>query len=123
MASLICRVCPTARLFVLKLEQSATQSINAQRNGHDVEQLERAIISAHNAGILMFCAANDQGIASDRSYPGACAGTRNIFKIGAAEASGAAPKFLGDQVTVDFLFPGDRVMQRYEHGLITTGLH
>lgn len=79
-------------------------------NEADIKDLESAIERASKAGILMFCAANDQGIARDRSYPAACTRTKNIFKIGAAEASGAAWKWLGDAEDVDFIFPGHNVV-------------
>ena len=69
-----------------------------------------AIEDAAKAGILMFCAANDQGVSGDQSYPAAC-GTRNIFKIGAAEASGAEWKWVGDPNHVDFFLPGHNVVK------------
>ena len=58
-------------------------------NKSGASQLEAAIDAADKAGILMFCAANDQGVASDMTLPAACP-TRNIFKIGAAEPSGVS---------------------------------
>ena len=59
----------------------------------------------------MFCAANDQGIARNRSFPAACGGTKHLFKIGAAEASGAVWKWVGDPSDVDFIFPGHNVVK------------
>jgi hypothetical protein len=56
----------------------------------------------------VYCAATDQGAYKDRSYP-AATGTKRIFKIGAAEASGSAMKFVGDQTAIDFIFPGHQV--------------
>ena len=144
MASLICRVCPTAKLFVIKLEQSEMKHIDAQsaakavqaavdrnvdiismswtipgapENASDIKQLENAIINAANADILMFCSASDQAGEVDRTFPAACAGTKNIFKIGAAEAPGTPYKYTSEN-TVDFLFPGHKVVQRYEHGMM-----
>lgn len=162
MASLICRVCPRAKLFVVKLDEYLNKSLARQitaksaakvsasqhaqcprgstkatdqqavqaaidrtvhiismswtiertkQNADDIRQLEEAITAAANAGILMFCAANDQGIARDQSFPAACAGTKLIFKIGAAESSGAVWKWVGDPTDVDFIFPGHRVVK------------
>ncbi|RAH42554.1 S8 family peptidase [Aspergillus brunneoviolaceus CBS 621.78] len=142
MASLICRVCPTAKLFVVKLAEhvsenstrritakSAAKAVRAaidrqahiismswtiernEQNAADIRDLEAAIGAAANAGILMFCAANDQGAALDVSFPAACANTKNIFKIGAAEASGAVWKWVGDAAAVDFIFPGHKVVK------------
>jgi hypothetical protein len=79
-------------------------------NEADIDDLESAIEAAAKAGILMFCAANDQGIARDHSFPG-CGRTKNIFKIGAAEASGAMWKWVGDPADVDFIFPGHKVVK------------
>lgn len=162
MASLICRVCPRAKLFVVKLDEYLNKSLARQitaksaakvsasqhaqcprgstkatdqqavqaaidrtvhiismswtiertkQNADDIRQLEEAITAAANAGILMFCAANDQGIARDQSFPAACAGTKLIFKIGVAESSGAVWKWVGDPTDVDFIFPGHRVVK------------
>ncbi|PMD28807.1 hypothetical protein L207DRAFT_642096 [Hyaloscypha variabilis F] len=142
MASLICRVCPKAQLYVVKLDeymsenmkrqitaQSAAKAVRAaidrkvhiismswtiERTAHntaDIGELESAIEAAARAGILMFCAANDQGIARDQSFPAACGGTKHLFKIGAAEASGAVWKWVGDPADVDFIFPGHNVVK------------
>lgn len=81
------------------------------RNEADIQKLESEIEAAAKAGILMFCAANDQGIARDQSFPAACGGTKNLFKIGAAEASGAVWKWVGDPADVDFIFPGHNVVK------------
>ncbi|KAH0562507.1 hypothetical protein GP486_002799 [Trichoglossum hirsutum] len=142
MASLICRVCPMAQLYVVKLDEhtseqttrqitakSAAKAVRAaidkrvhiismswtveltDHNAADIHELELAIEAAAKAGILMFCAANDQGIARDHSFPVACGGTKHIFKIGAAEASGAVWKWVGDPGDVDFIFPGHNVVK------------
>jgi len=79
-------------------------------NAADIVDLESAIRAAENAGILMFCAANDQGIKKDESFPAAC-GTKLLFKIGAAEASGAVWKWVGHPGDVDFIFPGHNVVK------------
>lgn len=81
------------------------------RNETDILNLESAIETAAKAGILMFCAANDQGIARDHSFPAACGGTKHLFKIGAAEASGTVWKWVGDPGDVDFILPGHNVVK------------
>jgi subtilisin family serine protease len=81
------------------------------KNKQDIEKLEKAIGEAAENNILMFCAATDQGATSDQSYPAATASTKNIFKIGAAEASGAAIKQLRDPTLIDFFFPGHQVVR------------
>ncbi|KAI0101767.1 hypothetical protein GGR51DRAFT_529279 [Nemania sp. FL0031] len=140
MARLICKVCPGVNLFILRLDEyfielgkrqitaeSATKAIRAaierrvdiismswtiertERNKHDIEKLADAVRDAASKGILMFCAATDQGAYKDTTYP-AASSTKKIFKIGAAEASGAALKWLGDQTLVDFIMPGHQVV-------------
>lgn len=80
-----------------------------EMNAKGIAELEKAIDLAANQGILMFCAASDQGAFVDRSYP--AASTKKLFKIGAAEATGTAFKWLGDQRAVDFIFPGHNVVK------------
>lgn len=79
-------------------------------NAADIADLESAIQSAAAEGILMFCAANDQGISSDTSFP-AASSTKLLFKIGAAEASGDIWKWVGNANDVDFIFPGHNVVK------------
>ena len=79
-------------------------------NAKGIAELEKAIELAAKEGILMFCSATDQGAYKDHSYP-AASSTKNLFKIGAAEASGTALKWLGDQRAVDFIFPGHHVIK------------
>ncbi|KAI0516989.1 hypothetical protein F5B22DRAFT_605779 [Xylaria bambusicola] len=145
MAGLICKVCPNVKLFILRLDEysiepgkrqitakSAAKAVRdatekrvdiismswtiekTDRNGNDIKELEDAITAAARENILMFCAATDQGAYRDRTYPAATS-TKKIFKIGAAEASGAALKWLGDQTLVDFVFPGHQVVME-PHG-------
>ncbi|PYI14016.1 subtilisin-like protein, partial [Aspergillus violaceofuscus CBS 115571] len=142
MASLICRVCPTAKLFVVKVAEhvsassgrqisanSAARAVRAaidqkvhvitmpwtiqrnEQNAAGIRDLEVAIGAAASAGIMMFCAASDQGPAIDVTFPAACVTTKNIFKIGAAEASGTVWKWVGDAAAVDFIFPGHEVIK------------
>jgi hypothetical protein len=83
-------------------------------NKADIDELEKAIELAASKDVLMFCAATDQRPFKDRSYP-AASGTKKIFKIGAAEASGAALEWIGDQSAVDFIMPGHQVvMERHK---------
>jgi flagellar biosynthesis regulator FlaF len=79
------------------------------RNGDGIAELNRAIEAAAEQNILMFCAATDQGAVKDQSYP-AASYTKRIFKIGAASASGATRKSVGDPTAVDFIFPGHQVI-------------
>lgn len=164
MASLICRVCPKAQLYVLKLDEhvsehsrtitaksaatvrprcfllaqswtltvsltlyrQAVRAAIAKRvhiismswtikptphNESDISELESAIAAAAKERILMFCAANDQGLARDRSFPADCTLTKLLFKIGAAEASGAVWNWVGNPAAVDFIFPGHNVIK------------
>jgi len=78
-------------------------------NEDELRDLENAILLATERNILMFCSATDQGVFKDHSYPGE-ASTKKLFKIGAAEASGAAFKWIGDPAKVDFIFPGHKVV-------------
>jgi len=137
MASLICRVCPKVKLYVLKLDEygsepgkrqitakSAAKAVRAaidkgvhiismswsiEPTANDIRELGDAIVLAAKEGILMFCAATDEGAYRDRTYP-AASSTKELFKIGAAEASGIALKWLGDRRAVDFIFPGHNVV-------------
>lgn len=87
-------------------------TINKGRdNEASIEKLENALARAAQMNILMFCAAADQGPVKDNSYPAATTRTKNIFKIGAAEASGEAMTWLGDPDLVDFIFPGHQVIK------------
>ncbi|ETS78061.1 hypothetical protein PFICI_10123 [Pestalotiopsis fici W106-1] len=91
---------------------SMSWTINRTSDNHgSIEKLEKAIAKAAQKNILMFCAATDQGPVKDTSYPAATALTKNIFKIGAAEASGQAMTWLGDPNLVDFIFPGHQVIK------------
>ncbi len=81
-------------------------------NADAILQLEKAIGLAASEGILMFCAATDQGGYRDDSLPAAASSTKKLFKIGAAEASGTASKRIGDLRAVDFIFPGHNVEPR-----------
>jgi hypothetical protein len=82
-------------------------------NETGISELEFAIQDAARAGILMFCAANDQGIARDKTFP-AGGREKNLFKIGAATDDGMVWKWMGELNDVDFIFPGHNVVkERY----------
>lgn len=59
-------------------------------------------------GILLFCAASDQGQSADRTYPHKS--NPNSFRIGAARSTGAVLDTVGDQQDLGFLFPGHEVV-------------
>ncbi|KAH8892618.1 subtilisin-like protein [Thozetella sp. PMI_491] len=80
----------------------------------EITELESAIQLAAKKNILMFCAATDGGPVRDTTYP-AASGTKWIFKIGAAEASGTAMKWLGSQDIVDFIMPGHQVVMERQN--------
>ena len=76
---------------------------------------DNAIHAALNQkGILMFCAASDQGQSADRTYPHKS--NPKSFRIGAARSTGAILDTVGDQHDLGFLFPGHEVVvdQAYE---------
>ncbi|KAF5020073.1 hypothetical protein F66182_7915 [Fusarium sp. NRRL 66182] len=59
-------------------------------------------------GILVFCAASDQGKSADVTYP---YGSNNAsFRIGAAKATGGMAETVGDANGLDFIFPGHQVV-------------
>ncbi|KAK3987707.1 intracellular serine protease [Cladorrhinum sp. PSN332] len=138
MAKLINFICPRAELYVLRLEDHPSTSEGARQIGAEsaakaiaaavrkgvhvismswtIEiptdervkaELDKAISDADKANILMFCSASDQGAKNVDTYPSK--GTRRIFTIGAAGASGETISFVGDLRKIDFTFPGDRV--------------
>lgn len=80
------------------------------QNESSIRELEFAVEAAAKAGILMLCAASDQGASRDNSFP-ACGGTKNLFKIGAAAATGRVWKWVGDSNDVDFIFPGHNIVK------------
>ena len=51
-----------------------------EMNKKGIVELEKAIELAASEGILMFCAATDQGAYIDNSYP-AASSTKKLFKI------------------------------------------
>ncbi|RYP93507.1 hypothetical protein DL770_000391 [Monosporascus sp. CRB-9-2] len=79
-------------------------------NASDIDDLESAIEAAAKEGILMLCAANDQGVEHDKTFPAACGRTKRIFKIGAANAPGWPAEYVNPK-EVDFIFPGHNVLK------------
>ncbi|GAB1316999.1 hypothetical protein MFIFM68171_07209 [Madurella fahalii] len=136
MAKLIHFMCPRAQLYVLRLEdhpfdgvrqisaRSAARAIAAavKKKVHIISmswtidppedegvkaELEKAILDADKANILMFCSAADQGAKQTDTYPSKA--TQRIFTIGAAGPSGETNAWVGNPDKVHFTFPGDRV--------------
>ncbi|KAK2041785.1 hypothetical protein LZ31DRAFT_501822 [Colletotrichum somersetense] len=133
MAMLIHHVCPSAIIHVIKLDtfesssrlqirpESAIQAIRyAIEQGVHImcmswtmkpplkdsirDEFEDEIIKAGKKGILMFCAASDQGKTADQTYPHSI-GTKS-FRIGAAKATGATASNVGDADWLSYTFPG-----------------
>ncbi|KAJ4379457.1 hypothetical protein N0V85_008881 [Neurospora sp. IMI 360204] len=138
MAQSIHEICPSARLFVLRLEdhpsvdghprqitaKSAAQAIYAaiERDVHIISMSWTIDVkdSDPNGSALdrAVKAAAEKGIlmfcsASDKGanvqYTYPAKATNNIFKIGAAKDSGAVDEWVGDQSLIDFTFPGNKV--------------
>jgi hypothetical protein len=82
-------------------------TIGADSNDEGVKKLNEAVEEAAKRKILMFCAASDQGISLDTSFPGQ---SPSCFKIGAATTWGTAHKSVGTSNNhVDYIFPGHHV--------------
>ncbi|KAI9771958.1 MAG: hypothetical protein M1839_002591 [Geoglossum umbratile] len=133
MAKLIRRICPKAQLYIARLEEgqttgqptaeSAAKAINwainkgvdiismswtivqTEENQEDIKKLKAAIKEAHNAHILMFGAASDQGFNNTSpTYP---ASMPEVFCIGAAKLSGHTEDMAASESL--FVFPGGSV--------------
>ncbi|KAI2631548.1 putative subtilisin [Hypomontagnella submonticulosa] len=77
----------------------------AVQDNADMDQLKRAINRAHDAEILMFCSASDQGANNKEvHYPG---GWGRCIRIGGATFTGEKLTWVNDEV--DFWFPGRNV--------------
>ncbi|KAK1834951.1 hypothetical protein QBC39DRAFT_182335 [Podospora conica] len=139
MATLIKKICPVAKVFVVRLKdhpvegygvsrridaESAAAAIKAavRRKVQIISmswtieepsddkaktELDEAIAAADKANILMFCSATDQGAVQTETYPSKA--TKKIFKIGAARSTGEANRRVGNQLQVDYIFPGERI--------------
>ena len=85
-----------------------------EENASHIEDLEKTVKTAATNGILMFCAASDGGAVTDQTFP-AESRRDSVFKIGAATEEGQVWKWVGEQNHIDFIFPGDKVVQdRYQ---------
>lgn len=138
MARLIHRICPSAIIYIIKLQtwipvgsnklqiqpQSAIQAIE-----HAIEQGVQIIsmswtmkppesapvrnafdTAIHRAkGILLFCSASDQGKFQDFTYPHA-SNPNGSFRIGAAKNTGSMADFVGDAHELNFILPGHNVV-------------
>ncbi|KAK2471616.1 hypothetical protein H9L39_16607 [Fusarium oxysporum f. sp. albedinis] len=136
-ASLICQLCPRTELYIARLEEQYTQSghrvINAasaalavewathcgvdiicmswtiERPGKEMPtDLKDAVKKAKKEGIVMFCAASDQGGSSSlQCYPGAF--EKTCIRIGSCSSSDVASAWVHHDL-VDFLLPGENIL-------------
>lgn len=84
-------------------------TIASDSEDEGIKALKEAVKEAEKQNILMFCAASDQGVSPDNSFPGK---SHCCFKIGAATAWGTPHKIIGTPVNpVDYIFPGHNVVQ------------
>ncbi|KAF2269529.1 subtilisin-like protein [Lojkania enalia] len=136
MAMLIRQMCPKVQLYVAKLNEIATQdtnqitassavkainwaremgvhiismswSIDKITNQNDARDLQKAVDDAIAAGILLFCASDDQGNSRPEdvdTYPGKCNAQR-IFRIGAATRAGHQGEWVRG---VHYILPGEK---------------
>ncbi|PVI04647.1 hypothetical protein DM02DRAFT_668856 [Periconia macrospinosa] len=134
MACLIRQMCPKAQLYVAKLDETAVQggkvqitassaakainwaremgvniismswSIDNIPNQADIRDLTQAVNDAIKAGILLFCASDDQGSSrtqDSETYP-ARIDPLHVFRIGAATQWSSAERTRG------YILPGDK---------------
>ncbi|KAF4451630.1 hypothetical protein F53441_5486 [Fusarium austroafricanum] len=87
---------------------SMSWTIDTPENEDERQDLDRAVIEAANANILMFCSAMDKGAKQTATYPSK-ATPNKIFTIGAANASGASVDYVGNLTNINYTFPGDKV--------------
>ena len=87
------------------ISMSWTMDKTEQTSENVTRQLDEALQRAYNKGIVMLCAARDEGVENPglRSYP--AAGAKDIFRIGAAAPTGISSEKTNREA-VDFLFPG-----------------
>ncbi|KAF5673912.1 intracellular serine [Fusarium heterosporum] len=77
--------------------------------GEKKKEFDDAVHNAiNNKGILMFCAASDQGKHADMTYP--YRSNHDGFRIGAAKSTGGMAETVGDAHELDFIFPGHQVV-------------
>lgn len=84
-------------------------TIDSDGNKLGIDRLKTALADAEKKPILLFCAAQDQGVKLDTSFPGESSA---CFKIGAANSWGTAHKSTGTYTNhIDYIFPGQNIAQ------------
>lgn len=84
-------------------------TIDSDGNDQGIGLLKTALADAEKKPILLFCAAQDQGVKLDTSFPGE---SSVCFKIGAASSWGTAHESTGTSNNqVDYIFPGQNIAQ------------
>jgi hypothetical protein len=84
-------------------------TIDSDGNDDGIAKLKTALGEAEKKSILLFCAAQDQGVKLDTSFPGESSA---CFKIGAATSWGTAHKSSGTSTNhIDYIFPGQNIAQ------------
>ncbi|KAE8348515.1 peptidase S8/S53 domain-containing protein [Aspergillus coremiiformis] len=136
MASLISKLCPRPSLYIARLDEhpadgnrqitakSAAKAVSwavackvdiisiswtiesSTADSQDIDALSDAIKSADDKGIVVICAASDQGVNSTETCYPARAG--HCIKIGGANSSGRPLTWVRDD-RVEFLFPGQAI--------------
>ncbi|KAI0436066.1 hypothetical protein F4803DRAFT_573033 [Xylaria telfairii] len=95
--------------------------VNGQAgNTRDIDELEAAVDGAAKAGILMFGAACDvkASSSSDRWMP---CDSPNVYSIGATDVDYDPKKYVNMLKKVDYLFPGERVLDSHRKEDIQVG--
>ena len=83
----------------------------------ELREFQKAMANAVASGILMFCASGDRGDLEEKdSYPAAYNRSK-IIKIGAATDTGRARVSTPDLRELDFIFPGQEVLERRPKGV------
>ncbi|TEA15137.1 hypothetical protein C8034_v002589 [Colletotrichum sidae] len=77
----------------------------------DIQRLEKAIDAAKEAGILMFCSASDDIMASAMDTLPYRKQPDYIFRIGAAQSLGQQDPHSEDVKRIDYFFPGHQVAE------------
>jgi len=143
MASLICRVCPLAKLYVARLDEykisggkrritaqsaadavrwaitkgvhiiSMSWTIESSSTAPDIEDFRKAIKDAAAKNIILLCAFSDQGNVSSTS----CfpGAFDETMTIGAATSLGHPCTWV-DKSQVDLLFPGEHIIVEQKPG-------
>ncbi|UKZ53163.1 hypothetical protein TrVGV298_006955 [Trichoderma virens] len=78
------------------------------------DEFDDAIHNALNTkGLLMFCAASDQGSSADLMYP--YGSNPNSFRISAAKATGSMLDTVGDAHELSFISPSNEVVIDHDY--------